>query len=98
MHKVSQVGAEQAHIELQVVNLEKLGTADKLAVHLAQVSQVDQVPQVRVLDWSQAVRWPSGLAGRLSNLVRIANPRVPSRVPRVPSACGWHSWKLASHF
>jgi len=41
---VSQVGAEQARIELQVVILEWLGTADKLAAHLAQVSQVDQVP------------------------------------------------------
>ena len=46
MHKVSQVGAGQARIELQVVILEWLGTADKLAVHLAQVSQVDQVPGV----------------------------------------------------
>ena len=34
-------GAEQARIELQVVILEWLGTAAKLAVHLAQVSQVD---------------------------------------------------------
>ena len=37
-------GPEQASIELQVVILEWLGTAAKLAVHLAQVSQVDQVP------------------------------------------------------
>jgi hypothetical protein len=36
-------GPEQASIELQVVILEWLGTAAKLAVHLAQVSQVDQV-------------------------------------------------------
>jgi hypothetical protein len=44
VHKVSQVGAEQARIEPQVVILERLGTLVKLAVHLAQVSQVDQVP------------------------------------------------------
>jgi hypothetical protein len=46
VHKVSQVGAEQASIELQVVILEWLGAAANLAVHLAQVSQVDQVPWV----------------------------------------------------
>ena len=46
VRKVSQVGAEQAGIELQVVIMERLGTAAKLAVHLAQVSQVDQLPQV----------------------------------------------------
>jgi hypothetical protein len=45
VHKVSQVGAEQARIELQVVISEWLGTADKLAVHLAPVSQVDHVPE-----------------------------------------------------
>jgi hypothetical protein len=39
VHKVSQVGAEQARTELQVVILEWLGTTAKLAVHLAQVSQ-----------------------------------------------------------
>jgi len=55
VRKVSQVGAEQARIELQVVILERLETDAKLAVHLAQVSQVDQVQR-------QAVRWPSGLA------------------------------------
>ena len=44
VHEVSQVGAEQAQIELQVVILEWLGTAAKLTVHLAQVSQVDQMP------------------------------------------------------
>ena len=42
VHKVSQVGAAQARIELQVVILEWLGTAAKLTVHLAQVSQVDR--------------------------------------------------------
>ena len=57
VHKVSQVGAEQARIELQVVILEWLGTAAKLTVHLAQVSQVDQVQR-------QVVRWPSSLVGR----------------------------------
>ena len=50
MHKVSQVGAEQARIELQVVILEWLGTAVILADHLAQVSQVDQAQQVSVED------------------------------------------------
>jgi hypothetical protein len=34
-------GPEQASVELQVVILEWLATADKLAVHLAQVRQVD---------------------------------------------------------
>jgi hypothetical protein len=48
VREVSQVGAEQAGIELQVVILERLGMAAKLAVHLAQVSQVEQLPQVRV--------------------------------------------------
>src|SRR5262249_7597726 len=43
VHKVSQVGAEQARIELQVVILERIGTAANLTVHLAQVSQVDQL-------------------------------------------------------
>jgi hypothetical protein len=43
VHKVSQVGAEQARIALQVDILEWFGTAAKLTVHLAQVSQVDQV-------------------------------------------------------
>ena len=43
VRKVSQVDAEEAGIELQVVIMERLGTAAKLAVHLAQVSQVDQV-------------------------------------------------------
>jgi hypothetical protein len=66
VHKVSQVGAEQARIELQVVILERLGTADNLAAHLAQVSQVDQVQR-------QVVRGPSGLAGRLSKLVPISS-------------------------
>ena len=42
VRKVSQVGAKQARIELQVVILEWLGTAAKLTVHLAQVSQVDR--------------------------------------------------------
>ena len=42
VYKVSQVGAEQARIALQVVILEWLGTAAKLTVHLAQVSQVDR--------------------------------------------------------
>ena len=37
-------GLEKASIQLQVVILEWLGTADKLAVHLALVSQVDQLP------------------------------------------------------
>jgi hypothetical protein len=37
-------GPEQASFELQVVILELLMTAAKLAVHLAQVSQVDQTP------------------------------------------------------
>jgi hypothetical protein len=37
-------GPEQARIELQIVILEWLGTAAILAVHLAQVSQVDQAP------------------------------------------------------
>jgi hypothetical protein len=46
VRKVSQVDAEEAGIELQVVIMERLGTAAKLAVHLAQVSQVDQLPQV----------------------------------------------------
>jgi hypothetical protein len=36
-------GPEKASIELQAVVLEYLGTAAKLAVHLAQVSQVDHV-------------------------------------------------------
>ena len=49
VHKVSQVGAEQARIELQVVILEWLGTVDKLAVHLAQVSQVDRVQRQGVV-------------------------------------------------
>ena len=56
VHKVSQVGAEQARIDLQVVILEWLVTAAILAVHLAQVSQVDRVPQVRVVNCSRAVR------------------------------------------
>ena len=71
VHKVSQVGAEQARIELQVVILEWLGTAAILAVHLAQVSQVDQVPRVRVVDCNRAVKWPSGSAGRLNKLIPI---------------------------
>jgi hypothetical protein len=73
VHKVSQVGAEQAHIELQVVILEWLGTAAILAVHLAQVSQVDRVQR-------QVVRGPSGLAGRLSKFVRIANQKSASEL------------------
>ena len=56
VHKVSQVGAEQARIELQVVILEWLGTAAKLTVHLAQVSQVDQVQVVRMLTVLAAIR------------------------------------------
>jgi hypothetical protein len=40
VREVSQVGAEQVSMALQVVILEWLGTAAKLAVHLAQVSQV----------------------------------------------------------
>jgi len=56
VHKVSQVGAEQASIELQVVILEWLGTAAKLAVHLAQVSQVDHVQVTRFLAESAAIR------------------------------------------
>jgi hypothetical protein len=67
------VGAEQARIVLQVVILEWLGTAAKLAVHLAQVSQVEQVQR-------QVVRGPSALAGRLSKLVRIANQRSASEL------------------
>ena len=55
VHKVSQVGAEQAHIELQVVILEWLGTAAILAVHLAQVSQVDNVQVTRLLAESAAI-------------------------------------------
>jgi len=47
--KVSQVGGDQARIELQVVIFEWLGTADKLAVHLAQVSQVGYVQVVMML-------------------------------------------------
>src|SRR6516164_6650016 len=56
VHKVSQVGAEQARIELQVVILEWLGTAAKLTVHLAQVSQVDHVQVTRFLAESAAIR------------------------------------------
>jgi hypothetical protein len=41
VREVSQVGLQQAGIELQVVILDWLETAAKLAVHLAQVSQVD---------------------------------------------------------
>src|SRR5262249_5099714 len=83
VHKVSQVGAEQARIELQVVILERLGTAAILTVHLAQVSQVDQVQR-------QVVREPSGLADRLSKLVPITN----ARPPRSPDdlAGGLGSW------
>ena len=40
VRKVSQVGPEQASVELQVVIFEWLGTAAKLAVHLDQVIQV----------------------------------------------------------
>ena len=57
VREVIQVGAEPASMELQVVTLEWLGTADKLAVHLAQVSQLERVQR-------QVVRGPSGLAGR----------------------------------
>ena len=56
VRKVSQVGAEQASIELQVVILEWLGTAAKLAVHLAQVSQVDRVQVISLLAELTAVR------------------------------------------
>jgi hypothetical protein len=56
VHKVSQVGAEQARIELQVVILEWLGAAAILAVHLAQVSQVDHVQVTRFLAESAAIR------------------------------------------
>jgi hypothetical protein len=47
VRKVSQVGLNEPASELQVVILEWLGTAAKLAAHLAQVSQVDQVPWAR---------------------------------------------------
>ena len=56
VHKVSQVGAEQARIELQGVILEWLGAAAILAVHLAQVSQVDHVQVTRFLAESAAIR------------------------------------------
>src|SRR5262249_25917538 len=46
VRKVSQVYLKQASTELQVVTLEWLGTTDNLAVHSAQVSQVDQVDHI----------------------------------------------------
>src|SRR5262249_13071430 len=60
-------GLEQARIELQVVILEWLGTAAKLALHLAHVSQVDHF--ARAL-WMLSIpskparrpRWPNDLA------------------------------------
>ena len=46
---------EKTRIELQVDILEWLGTAAKLAVHLAQVSQVDNVQVTRLLAESAAI-------------------------------------------
>jgi hypothetical protein len=57
VRKVSQVGAEQAGIGLQVVIMERLGTAAKLAVHLAQVSQVEQLSLIRVEEGGQRAKW-----------------------------------------
>jgi hypothetical protein len=56
VHKVSQVRAEQARIELQVVIWKWFETAAKLAVHLAQVSQVDHVQVTRFLAEWMAIR------------------------------------------
>jgi hypothetical protein len=72
VHKVSQVGAEQPRIELQVVILEWLGTAAILAVHLAQVSQVDQV-------LSQVDKGPTQFAA--IGLVSMTGITLYSRLP-----------------
>jgi hypothetical protein len=49
VRKVSQVDAEQPSIDLQVGILEWFVTAAKLAAHLAQVSQVEQMQVIRLL-------------------------------------------------
>jgi hypothetical protein len=77
VREVRQVGLNKRGSNRKLLFLDWLGTADKMAVRLAPVPQVDQMPQVRVLDCSQAVKWPSGLAGRLSKLVPITNDRSP---------------------
>jgi hypothetical protein len=60
--------------------------------------------------WCKCAKWTTWTnwtlirvrsSGRQSSWRRSYAPidaRVPTRVPRVPSAAGWHSWKLASHF
>jgi hypothetical protein len=97
VHKVSQVGAEKARIELQVVILKWLGTADKLVAHLAQVRQVVPVPQVRMVVRSKGVRGPSGLAGRLTS-PSLRQSRQQGRQGRQAQLVGGlGSWLPISH-
>ena len=85
MREVSQVGLKQGSIGLQVVILEWLGTTDKLAVHLAQVSQVERLSQIRVVDRSQAVRWTGPLDGRLSFRFSF-NPAIKAAIKTAKTA------------